>query len=84
MDGLTLIIDTSTCFLGREDTAINGEGLMHLQALLAMNNLVGVIRRHTRKRTLALGTFLEEIDIVIIALEQENKRIGRKRSKVLV
>lgn len=81
---LTLIIDAGTSLLCRKYATVNREDLVHLQRLLAMDNLVGVIWRHTGKSALTLSTILEEIDIVIIALEQENKRVCGKRSKVLV
>lgn len=48
-----------------------------------MDNLVGIIGRHTGNGA-TLSTLLEKVNIVVVTLESKDKRVCGKRSKVFV
>lgn len=78
-----LVVNTGAGLLHIETATVLGEGLENFQSLFAVNNLVRVVWRHAGKR-LALRALGKYIDIVVIALERQDKRVCWERCKVTI
>lgn len=78
-----LVVHACARLLHVKAGAILGEWLEHLERLLTVHNLVGIVRGHAGQ-ALALRSLFEEIDIAVIALQTKHERVGRQRAKVVV